>query len=56
MFKVNKQDVNDAVLESLLLTMNIFHTFFYCSIADFELIKVYWIWSSIYDYLRRFLI
>ena len=36
MFKVNNKDNIDAVLMLLLLTLNIFHTFFAVSIVDFE--------------------
>ena len=42
MFKVDNEDTkttSDAVLVSLLITLNIFHTFFYCFYCYFEQIN-----------------
>ena len=39
MFKVNNKDTRmmpGVILVSLLLTLNIFHTFFYCFFINFE--------------------
>ena len=33
----------DGFLVSLLLTLNIFHTFFYVSVIDFEQLNAYWV-------------
>ena len=38
----NVNDVNDVVLVTLMLTLNIFHTFFSASIVDFEHVNVCW--------------
>ena len=53
MFKVNNNDishqyqylddVNDVVKGSLLLTLNILHTFSWVSNVDFEKVKVCWV-------------
>ena len=42
MFKVNNKNVFHVVLVFLLLTLNIFHTFFCGSIAEFEQVHVSW--------------
>ena len=45
MFKVNNQNTrrrHDVVLVLLLLTLNIFYTFFSVSILDFEQVNVSW--------------
>ena len=45
MFKVNNKDAtSDAVLVSLLSTLNIFHTIFSACIVDFEQLNVYWMY------------
>ena len=45
MFKVNNKDAtSDAVLVSLLSTLNIFHTIFSVCIVDFEQLNVYWMY------------
>ena len=40
MFRVNSKGVIDINLLSLLLTLNMFQTFFYVSIVDFEKVIV----------------
>ena len=40
--KKHQNDVNAVVLVFLLLTLNIFHTFFSVSIVDFEQANVSW--------------
>ena len=46
MLTVNYKDrngVNEVVLVSLLLTLNVFHTSFFCdSFVDFQEVNVYW--------------
>ena len=37
-----KNHAIDVVLVSLLLTLNIFHTFFSVSIVEFEQVNVFW--------------
>ena len=39
----HQNDVNDIVLVSLLLTLNISQTFFYYFIGDFEQVNVDWV-------------
>ena len=39
---IDQSNVTDAVQESLLLTLNLFHTFFYFSIVDFQPVNVCW--------------
>ena len=39
----HENDVNDIVLVFLLLTLNIFHSFFSASIVDFEQVNVCWV-------------
>ena len=41
MFKVNNKD-NGVALESLLLTLNIFHTLFFISTVNFEQVSTGW--------------
>ena len=41
-------NVNDLILVSFLLSLNIFHTFFSVSVADFELVNVYWVKRQIH--------
>ena len=49
MFKVNYKDTRTALILSLLLTWNIFHTLRYSvSIADFEQVIIGWIIGMIY--------
>ena len=49
MFKVNNKDTrttpmaNGIVLVSLLLTLNIFHTLFYCFVVNFEQVIAAWV-------------
>ena len=45
MFKVNNENTKttDVVLVFLLLTLNIYHTFFQCFFDDFEQINVSWV-------------
>ena len=46
MFKVNNKNTRttlDVILVFLLLTLNIFHTFFNVSIVNFELVNVNWV-------------
>ena len=49
MFKVNNKDTrmtpmaNGIVLVSLLLTLNIFHTLFYCFVVNFEKVIAAWV-------------
>ena len=38
--KTHQKDVNDVVMVFLLLTLNLFHTFFSVSIADFEQVNI----------------
>ena len=40
--KVKVNDVIDVHLVSLLLTLDIFHTFFSVPIVDFEQVNVFW--------------
>ena len=52
MFKVNNKDTGVA-LESLLLTLNIFHTLFFISTVNFEQVSTGWegivfIWIQTY--------
>ena len=39
----HENDVNDIVLVFLLLTLNVFHSFFSASIVDFEQVNVCWV-------------
>ena len=46
MFKVNIKNIrktSDVVLVFLMLTLNIFHTFFSVSLVDFEQVNVSWL-------------
>ena len=46
MFKVNIKNIrttSDVVLVFLMLTLNIFHTFFSVSLVDFEEVNVSWL-------------
>ena len=43
----HQNDVIDVVLVFLLLTLNIFHIFFYVSIVGFEQVNVSWVICSI---------
>ena len=52
-FKIYSE-VNDVVLMSKLLTSNIFHNFFYCSIVDFEQLNVYWFLEAFIIFSRYF--
>ena len=45
MFKVRNKN-NDAILISLLLTLNIFHTFSSVATVNFEQVNVCWIRDS----------
>ena len=46
LLKVNNRNsgASGVVLVSLLLTLNIFNTLFYVSIASFELVIAGWVW------------
>ena len=46
MLKKHQSDVNDLILVFLLLCLNVFHTFFSISIADFEQVNVSWVKMS----------
>ena len=46
MLKKHQSDVNDLILVFLLLCLNLFHTFFSISIADFEQVNVSWVKMS----------
>ena len=39
----NRKEV--VVLVFLLLTLNIFHTFFSVSMVDYEQVNVWWVWT-----------
>ena len=43
MFKYAQNEVIAVFLVFLLLTMNIFHTFFSVSVVDFEQVNVSWV-------------
>ena len=55
MFKVNnknyKNNVNDVLLVFLLLTLNVFHTFFSVSIVDFKQVNVNWVTKDFFSIL-----
>ena len=38
--KTHQKDVNDVVMVFILLTLNLFHTFFRVSIFDFEQVNI----------------
>ena len=44
---LNKHKKHDVVLVFLLLTLNIFHSFFSVSIVGFEQVKVSWIFFEL---------
>ena len=46
MFKADNKDTNGVVLVSLLLTLNIFHTFSSVSIVNFEQVNTGWVNSN----------
>ena len=43
MFKVNNKGTRMTSLVSLLLTLNIFHTFFSASLVNFEEVNAGWV-------------
>ena len=49
MFKINNKYTYDVVLVFLLVTLNIFHSFFSVSIVDFEEVNISWV-SSVKDH------
>ena len=54
MLKVNNKDTSDVVLVSLLLTLNIFHTFFFSvSIVNFVQVNAGWVNDCILPDLFR---
>ena len=49
MFKINNKYTYDVVLVFLLVTLNIFDSFFSVSIVDFEEVNISWV-SSVKDH------
>ena len=50
MFKVNNKDTRMTSMTSLLLTLNVFHTFFLVFIVDFEQVNVSYVSKSTIEY------